>query len=809
MPPPATVTAIYRFGRFELNPSTRQLLVDKQPAPLGARAFDVLLVLIDRRDRLVTKNELLDLVWPGLVVEENNLQVQVSVLRKVLGQDAIATVAGRGYRFALEPTHTAPAPALSRLPKHNLPAQAASFIGRARELAELRQLLARNRLVTLVGVGGVGKTRLALQVAADVLDNFSGGVWLVDLARVTDSERVIFSVAGVLGVRDAGGTPLIETLAQNVAGRQALIVLDNCEHVLVQAAVVADRFVKAAPDVRVLATSRERLRVDGEQVYALGSLGLPSADVVHDPATIESSESVALFVDRARRVKTDFDLSGENALVVAEICRRLDGIPLAIELAAARVSVLSVKDIQDKLKDRLRLLTGGGRGGPARHQTLRAAIDWSYDHLNQDEQRLFRALSVFAGGWTLASAQFVSEEYSGDFDTLEILSHLVDKSLVLREPSRDSKARYSMLETLRQYAQELLVELGEVDATKSRHLDFYVALAEEAASKLETIEQGEWLARLDADRENLLEANEWTDSAVGGAERGLRIASAIPGFWVAVGFMQLAHRIAIRALTRPGAAKRSALRGRTLFVAGQLGRLLGHYTEAKTNLEEGLSISQEIGDTNTAAHILRNLGVLCNNQGDGASAQRYLEDSLALAREMGSNALVALAYTGLGEMHCAARNLESAQSNFEEALLLHRKQENSSGVALVSLGLARVLILRGKPDRARTLLLDAINVSSATNSNWEARAALDVLAGLGALTGDWLFAARMRGAADAQFNQLGYRRERPEELFLAPLTIQMRQVLGDDAYRDAFDTGYAMPFNIAVTMAHSWLVSDK
>ena len=526
----------YRFGRFELNPATRQLLVDKQPVLLGARALDVLLALIERRDRLVTKNELLDLVWPGLVVEENNLQVQISALRKLLGQDAIATVPGRGYRFALEPSDAAgtQSPPQPQVPKHNLPEQVASFIGREREIADLRQVLAHSRCVTLVGVGGVGKTQLGLHAASNVVEAFPDGVWFVELAPISDAALLPNAVTHALGVSAGSRRSHEDALQEFLRTKQLLLLIDNCEHLIEACARLTHQLLIQCPQVKVLATSREAMSIPGEITFAVLPLAVPDPSSFGINAAAlqmaSENESVRLFIDRARSARQDFAITTLNTSAIAEICFRLDGIPLAIELAAARAKTLGPQEILARLDDRFRLLTGGRRTVLPRQQTLRATIDWSYDLLTEPERALFRRLSVFAGGCTLAAAEDVGS--AGDVTAasiLDLLSHLVDKSLVIaREGGGES--RYSLLETVRQYADGRLREVNETDSTRDAHLGYFLQFAKTAEPHLRDASQRESLGRLHEERDNLRAAMDWACGA-GHTQSGLELTSLLGRFW--------------------------------------------------------------------------------------------------------------------------------------------------------------------------------------------------------------------------------------------------------------------------------------
>jgi non-specific serine/threonine protein kinase len=798
------VNAPYRFGRFELNPTTRQVVADGKPVMLGAKAFDVLCALIERRERLVTKDELLELVWPNLVVEENNLQVQVSALRKTLGTGAIATIPGRGYRFALELSPAGEPPSAPGARRHKLPHPLTSFIGHEDDLTEYVELLGQVRLLTLTGIGGCGKTRLAIKLAERVLPSFPDGVWFVDLAPLSDAERVPLTVITTLGIRKHADQAHIDTLCEYLARRQTLLVLDNCEHLTAACAELAQRLLGAAPGVRVLATSREGLNVPGERTVTVRSLALPAIGSERDLPGLESCETVRLFVERARLAVSKFSLDAKTAPAVAEICRRLDGIPLAIELAAARVKVLSVEEIRARLDDRFRLLTGGRTTALARQQTLLAAIEWSYDHLAPDEQQLLRLLSVFAGGWTLAGAMRVIGDQADEYEVLDLVTRLLDRSLVTIERTEGGTTRYAMLETVRQYALERLNQSGEGDAACTRHLEFYVALAEEAEPKLSGGKQGEWLVRLKAELDNLLQALAWCDHADDGRELGLRLAYALLGFWYHLGLIELGHQVTLAALGRAGAGARNRVRARALVGAGSLSRSVDRCDEANEHAVEALSIAREIGDDKLAVESLLILGYLLNDRGS-AAALGHLEEALTLARDLGDKVLVAKALNGLGEVHRTAGNMEAAQPLYEESLALAREQENIAVVTAVCDNLARVFISRSEPERARDLVLEAITISEAAGSKWTALCAFDVTAGLGAVKTDWAFAARMRGAAEARIKDTRYKRDRPDETFLAPWTARMREALGDTAYLAAFESGYALSQEQAAAEALAWL----
>ena len=437
----------YRFGAFELQLDERRLLSEGAAVALRPRAFDLLAAFVDRAGHLLTKDDLLDRVWPEVVVEEAALHVQVSALRKILGNEAIATVSGQGYRFALPVTKVEAPPQAA--PKHNLPSQLTSFIGREQEIAQLKALVTANRLVTLTGTGGAGKTRLALQAASQLLDAFPDGVWLVELAALSDPGLVTQAVVRALGQQEQPGRPLIETLVDYLAMKRLLLILDNTEHVLGACGELADRALRRSAQVSVLVTSRERLGIDGELTFRVPSLSVPDAKATITPETVSAYEGVRLFVERARLLRPHFTVTAENASAVASICYRLDGIPLAIELAAPRLRSMSVEELGMRLDERFALLTEGSRTALPRQRTLRSMIDWSYDLLTSVEQALLRRLSVFAGGWTLASAEQVcTGEGVATKDVIDLLASLSDKNLIVID-EQGGATRHRMLETAR------------------------------------------------------------------------------------------------------------------------------------------------------------------------------------------------------------------------------------------------------------------------------------------------------------------------------------------------------------------------
>ena len=805
----------YRFGQVEIRPAERRILVNGQAVNVGARAFDVLLALIDRNDRVVSKDELLELVWPGLIVEENNLQVQVSTLRKLLGPQAVATIPGRGYRLTLKldsDSGSSPAQA-ARI--HNLPAQLNSFIGREREISEIKELLGTTRLVTLTSMGGTGKTRLSLQVAADVVEGYPDGVWFVELAPLADERLVPQAVASVLGVKEEAGRPVLEALEKYVKDRQLLLILDNCEHLMHACAELAKKLLRSGRGLQILASSRERLQVAGETSYPVPSLAVPDRLNAAGGATVEAInlealtkyEAVRLFIDRAGAAQPAFQVTHQNAAAVADICRRLDGIPLALELAAARVGALSVENIAARLGERFSLLTGGDKTAMPRQQTLRASIDWSYDLLSEPERTLLQRLAVFAGGWTLEAAEAVGA--GGGIDesaVLDLLIHLVEKSFVIMEAGGE---RYRLLDTVRQYAQERLNDSGGENDARTRYLGLYLALAERARPELAGPEQGAWLARLDLERENLLSAHEWAGRAEGGAALGLRLVGALKPYWVNRGFLGLGQRMTVEALARAGAGERNLARCRGLLDAGWIGVLMGRYAEAQGYLEESLAIARAIGDKRRIAMALQPLGLACLGQGDMAAARVHLQEALAMARELGNKREVAAALNVLAQLLRVEGELDTAEPLYEQGLALARELQDRESIAIGILNLAMVSIDRRCSDRARPMLLEALEIADEIGSKRVGQSVLEVSAGLAAFREEWEFAARFYGAAEAQAGQTGLRRDPADEAFLAPRIAQAREAMAAAAFVAAEAAGRALVYEEAMSELRAWLESSS
>jgi non-specific serine/threonine protein kinase len=598
---------------------------------------------------------------------------------------------------------------------HNLPSPLTSFVGREKALIEIKEFLDTHRLLTLTGAGGCGKSRLALELAYDLIPDYPDGVWLVELAPLAIPALVPQVVAVTLGVREEQKRELADVLLGHLRRKLCLLILDNCEHLLPACAEFVGTLLPACPRLRFLTTSREPMNITGETTYLVPPLRLPDAEHYPRVDELQDVESVRLLVERAAAVRSDFSLSESNASAVVEICRHLDGIPLALELAAARVRTISVDEIAGRLADRFHLLTGGDRATSSRHRTLRALIDWSYDHLSNDERVLLRRLSVFAGGWTLHAAESVcAGEDIEKSEVLDLLSHLVDKSLVeanADEEKGTGRSHYRLLETVREYALERLMEEEEDGAACRRHRDFFLALAEEAEPELDGPDQWVWLSRLNDEHDNLRAA--LRGCKAGGdaeAEIGLRLAGALGLFWEICGYWREGRSTCAELLAGTDASTGSAVRAEALKTAGKMALLLGETTEARSLFEESLAISRALAHKEGIASTLNELGGLALHHGDFAEARGLYADSLAISRNLGDQRGIANSLMNLGVVTWRQGDCAEAGSLLTESLAIRRKMGDKRGIARVVANLGNVAYARHKLAEARSLYSESLAI---------------------------------------------------------------------------------------------------
>ena len=641
-------------------------------------------------------------------------------------------------------------------PPNNLPLRLSSFIGRGREVAEVETLLSDDRLLTLTGPGGSGKTRMAIEVASEVVEDFRDGAWLVELASLSDPDLVAQAVAQALGVREAPGRPLIGTLLEHLESRKALLVLDNCEHLIDACATLADALLRSCPNLRILATSREAMGIAGERTWPVPPLSSPDSHNLPPLQELRSYEAIRLFAERANAVVPAFELTEHNAPAIARLCRILDGMPLAIELAAARVRVLSVEQISSRLEDSFALLTGGSRTALPRQRTLGAAIGWSYELLSEEEQVLLGELSVFAGGFALEAAESVcSGEDIEEHEVLDLLTRLVDKSLV-QVSEQGGEARYRLLETVRQYGREKLEESGEEPDIRRRHADFFLQFAERVEPRINGKDRGFWLGRLEAEHDNLRAALAWSQETAE-AETALRLAGALSWFWYHREYWSEWRRwldgaLAIRESAR--ASGRTAARAKALSGGGFLAWMQGDQSLARSQLEESVALWREVGDGQGLAQALRFLSGSFESGGDYAAARPLAEESVRLFREGEDTFGLGITLSRLGITALAQGDHAAARAALEEGVAICREIGDDWALALALRNLGIGALREGEHGEAVARLAESLGVLKETGNPLYMQN-LELLAAAVSMRGDHRRAALLFGAAEALREAVG------------------------------------------------------
>ena len=649
--------------------------------------------------------------------------------------------------------HSADAVAVPKGPPTNLPTRLTSFVGREDDIAEVERLCADARLVTLVGAGGIGKTRLAVEVASRLLDDHPDGVFVVELAPLADASGLHHQVLAALGVAEDDRRSPAETLVAHVADRRILLLIDNCEHLVDACAALVEDLLTAAPGVRILATSRELLRARVETAWRVPSMLTPPPDT--GLADLVGFEAARLFLERARTMSAGWELSAVDTVHVARICARLEGIPLAIELAAARTGLLSVGEIAERLDDRFGLLSTGARTAPGRHQTLRAAVDWSYDSLTVAERRLFERLSVFSGGFTLEAAEAVCPDNElAPSTVLEALGGLVDKSMVLSEPGRPA-SRFRMLETLRQYGAERLAERGDTEATRNRHLAWAAALASEAEPHVEGTGQAESLHRLAAEHDNLRSALEWATTSSDGAAL-LSVATTLGRFWEVRGHLSEGRRW-LEAALKGWAPESAPLRARSHRWAGVLAQRQGDHPAARRHYEAGLALSRDADDRRGTASALHSLGNLEGLEGRLDSANALYGESLAIGRDLGDRRVAAASLTNLGWIAQTRGDFVRARRFTEEALAQWQELGDQQGLAQTLTAVAYLALLQGDHPAVRSFCGQSLELQRALGDRYGACWSLTYLGWAAQNDGDLATARQLHEEALAVRRELGDR----------------------------------------------------
>ncbi len=700
---------------------------------------------------------------------------------------------------------------------NNLPQQVTSFIGREREIDAITTLFATTRLLTLTGSGGCGKTRLALQVAADALENYPEGVWLVELAPLSEPALVPQTVAAVLDVKEQPGKSFTDALVEALKPRQTLLVLDNCEHLLTACAGLAASLLRACPGLKIFATSRQGLGIAGEQTFRVPSLSLPDPKQINTPGGLTQYEAVRLFIERAALGKASFAVTNENAPAVAQLCYRLDGIPLAIELAAARIRALSVEEINARLDSRFRLLTGGDRAALPRQQTLRALIDWSYDLLSQSEMTLLRRQSAFAGGWTLAASEQVcagggdagtdgGEPVSiEDWEVFDLLTSLVDKSLVIAD-TLAGETRYRLLESVRQYAADRLTERADGQAVRRLHRDFYLRLAETAAPALNGPEQAAWLERLETEHDNLRLALHdsldpsapQSDLSIAPDEFALRFCGALHWFWYMRGYWSEGRAWCEQALAL--ASGPTVARADALDTLGTLVLYQGDHALARASYEEKLAIYRAQEDQAGIGSALHSLAHVAHLQGDYAVARPLYEEALAMRRAAQQWDGVSQTLNNLANVAMDLHEYAPSRSLHEEALAMRREAGDVKSIAQSLQNLGCLALQEGRYAEARPLLQENLALIGALQERRSVALTLEDFALLAAREGKYEQAARLWGASEALREALGasvqpHEHERREE------AAATREIADAPVFDLAWAAGRALTYEQAIEYA--------
>ena len=749
---------------------------------------------------------------------------------------------GNGQYASPEVVEDAPWRDATNFSPANLPFQLSSFVGRSKELLDIAGLIASNRLTTLVGPGGMGKTRLSLNIGEQVLRDYAHGVWFVELAPIADALLLPRTVAIALGLSDEPQRPVIDMLSDYLHRKNMLLILDNCEHLVDACAQIADILLKKCPHLKILATSREALNIVGEAVYQVPSLQVPNMQqLVED---FRNYESVRLFEERARLAKTDFSLTAENTIPIAQICTRLDGIPLAIELAAARVNLFSIEQIATQLQESLALLTGGSRTALPRHQTLQAAIDWSYDLLLPREQIFFQRLSVFVNGWTLEAAQAVaSDEKIKSEAIVDLLAQLIKKSLV-HTKEQQGTTRYQMLETIRQYACEKLRASGDSEATQDRHLAYFVRLAERAEPYLRGFEMVMWLDQFESELDNLRAALRWAQETE--VEAQLRLASALLWFWHIRGHRYegidwLEQGLSIEVMERGDGSitsSRAMIRGKALNASGELmgessiGKAaerfeeslelfkqlgtpgkhgmafalngLARWTDTKTRKamqEQSLILFRDVGDKFGAAECLMPLAAYARLEGDFARARALGKEQLALYNEIGDRDGVAIAHAELGNTSLVEGDYQQAMKLYERSLAGFREVGNKWGIVLVLSCLSIAEKGLGNHEQATRTLEEALAMAQALGDKSLIADRLDDLGKVAWVQGDYEL------AANRYKEELGMSREAENKDATASALLGLGRVAQSQENLAAAHSFYSEAIMVARETGKAWIVA--
>ena len=839
-----TFEKTFSFGDFELNGAKRTLLKNGETISLNSKSFDLLLTLVENHGKILGKDELLDKVWEGQFVEENNLTVQISALRKIFGEKKnehqyIVTIPGKGYKFVAE--ISVPSEKIYGLAilEKTLPVAAAekhqtTLIGRNLEIAEIKNLLRQEKvnLLTLTGAGGSGKTVLAREIAAKLETDFADGVFFVELAAATKADFVVAAIANALGITESGGKSLVETVKDFLRTRQTLLILDNFEQVLAAAPLVKE-FLAESAQLEILVTSRAALRLNIEREFAVLPLDLPPLDARFSLENLDEYPAIALFCKRAQEVKPNFVLTNENIAAVTEICRRLDGLPLAIELAAVRVKLLSPNAILERLEHSLNLLTGGAKDLPNRQRTMRGAIAWSYDLLTEDEQFLFRRLAIFAGGFSVEAAEFVVEEekrrrgegekrqrgeksFAEDnllisstplllfsSSVLDLLSSLIDSNLLVPKEQADGNVRLQMLEVVREFAFEILQETGELDDLQKNHAQFFLSLVEKAEPLLHGETSGEWLEKLEKEHDNLRSALRW--SLENDANAAARIASALRFFWSSHAHLSEGLNWSKAALQTTENSL-SPARSKLLLSNGLFLRNQGDLEAARKLYEKCVTESRKLDDAEQLNKAFQGLGSISVLQKNYASAQKFYQKSLAMSRAANNEAQLAYILGALGDLEMCQENLSAARPLLEESLNLAKKHADQRIQTVIYFNLGTIDYFENLYEEAFLNFAESLQLAEKLGFKTMISCALEGFAACAAAAGNYAQSAKLAGAADSLREKINYKTEPAEEIFRAEYLTKTRAALSEKQFSVLYGQGQTLnPDEAAALVFHKQL----
>ena len=840
----------YEFGDYRIEKTERLLTRRGEVVPLPPKAVELLFVLLENNNHVVNKEELMERVWADSFVEEANISRTVFLLRKVFGENVgerfIETIPRRGYRFAahvaetngeevieitahertrshivfeetFEVEKTVPRPPDYRLlPKvelinskiqitpavtpNNLFAQTTALIGREQEIAEIKNLLSREdvRLLTLTGVGGTGKTTLAKAVAREMFTKFEDGAVFVELAGITNPELVVSAVARTLGMKETGNKPILEVLKDYLRDKRILLVVDNFEQVLPAAPMLAE-LTRAVPRSKILVTSRIRLQISADFEFIVPRLAVPENSAQLSDGEAANYEAVRLFVGRAKAIKPGFALTEKNLSTVAEICRRLDGLPLAIELAAARIRIISPQSILERLENPLKLLVSGETDLPAHQQTVYRTIEWSYDLLGEDEKRLFCCLAVFAGGFTIKAAEAFCGDPTLRLEVLDIITSLIDNSLLVQKDQFDDESRFRMLEVVREYALEILEsDKNLAEAMRCGHAAYFLRLGEEAELFLQTAQAGEWLDRLEEEHDNLRAAFDWLFK--NDLEKGALLAAAIRVYLINRSHLAEGREWLTRALERSHELP-STVRFKLLHGLGFLAIVQGDYEAARKFFEEDLAEGRKAGDKKRTAESLRGLAGALHGKGDYTAARTLQEEGLAIHRELNDKFGIAKSLNGLGSLAFTEGDTATARRLMEESLTIFRQLGNESGICYCLLNLGEVAYNSGDYIAARDYYRQVVTIAQNIGYKDRISFCLDAFAAIAAVRKEWKMAAQLAGAAEQLRKSIGCGEDSSDRDFRHKYLEKVRGALGETAFSAAEEQGRKLRLDEAIKLA--------